>query len=387
MSQWCLVAATMYPFQSAMLSQVPLPSMPVEARSAGSHPPPPQPQIRPILLSQARPIMRSSSLVGTQPTPSILHPIIFPNETLPGATIANTGNELWDLRDSWVQPSSLPSLQGHWPVCHPDLALLEGTDALPFFPQNLLPRSHVQLQLPRPLYVNTGRSVSMGAMQQHPLWHTSNDFAAGAHSYLESRQGQPQPGFPASRPTTNSEPTPLWCVSSMPSIPTNTWEGLPPASVNQHLLSAHGTYCPPVIAAVPNWQSNILPHTTSHDFGAEHSAALAAMLAPAPIHTVQSSSIVVPTCTLNLSNTNSPMGSGIHSQHGRSPRMPVARQMSLGQLRGGKLEPGSYGFNQVCTRVWCIIKPQTCLDRCLQVVGRQRAGAHSMRVPIQTPCR
>ncbi|MEW5297432.1 MAG: hypothetical protein WDW36_000640 [Sanguina aurantia] len=300
-----------------------------------------------MLLSQARPIMRASSLVGTHPTPSVLHPIIFPNETLPGATFANTGNELWDLRDSWVQPSSLPSLQGHWPVCHPDLALLEGTDARPLSPQILLPRSHVQLQLPRPLYVNTGRSFSMGAMQQHPLWHTSNDFAVGAHSYLESRQGQPHPGFPASRPTTKSEPTPLWCVSSMPSIPTSSWEGLPPASVSQHLLSAHGTYCPPVIAAIPNWQSNILPHASSHDFGAEHSAALAAMLAPAPVHPVQSSSIVVPTCTLNLSNTNSPMGSGIHSQLGRSPRMPAARHMSMGQLRGGKLEPGSYGLNQV----------------------------------------
>lgn len=310
--------------------------MPVNAQSSESHPPPPQAQYR--SSSQARSVVRTSP-VNTHPPPQPdLHSVVFPS----AGSIANSqnnnnnGNELWDLRDSWVQPSSGPNLQNHWPVCHPDLALLEGTDALPFFSHNLMPRNHVQLQLPRPLTVNTGRSMSTGAMQPNTMWHTPNDFTASTHSYLESRPSQ-QPGCSAPRPTAYSEPTPLWCVSSMPCIQMNSWEGLPPASVSQHLLMAHGTYCPPVIAALP-WQADIAPRSAAQEYS-EDGASLAQLLSQGPGHSIRPSHTTVGAgACLNLSATQTSP---------RSPRRTLATRQPSGPLRGGKLEPGSYGFNQV----------------------------------------
>lgn len=311
--------------------------MPVEAQSSESHPPPPQAQYR-SSSSQARPIVRTSPVNTHPPPPPDLHSVVFPS----AGPIANNGNELWELRDSWVQPPSAPNLQNNWPVCHPDLALLEGTDALPFFSHNLMPRNHVQLQLPRPLTVNTGRSMSTGAMQHHAMWHTPNDFVASTHSYLESRPGQ-QPGCSAPRPTAYSEPTPLWCVTSMPSIQMNSWEGLPPASVSQHLLMAHGTYCPPVIAALP-WQANLAPRSASQEFG-DDGAGLAQLLSQAPSHSNRPShSTAGAGPCLNLSATHTSP---------RSPRLMLTTRQPSGPVRGGKLEPGSYGFNQVRVLLWC----------------------------------
>lgn len=318
--------------------------MPVEAQSSEIHPTPPQSQYRPS-TSQTRPIVRTSPVnVNSHPSPQPdLHSIVFPTASAIANNTINNGNELWDLRDSWVQPSSAPNLQNQWPVCHPDLALLEGTDALPFFSHNLIARNHVQLQLPRPLTVNTGRSMSTGAMHHNPLWQTPHDFAASTQSYLESRPG-PQHGCSAPRPAAYSEPTPLWCVSSMPSIQMNGWEGLPPASVSQHLLMAHGTYCPPVISALP-WQTDIAPRSASQEIG-EDSTALAQLLSQAPSHPIsRSQSGVGPGPCLNLSATHSPAGLALHPV--RSPRMMLATRQPSAPLRGGKLEPGSYGFNQV----------------------------------------